>query len=194
VHPCRRGSGCQRPTTTKFSNSHSGRNAVVVTLDADFHPILAVFRSRGTPGDSHSHPRLRRYGNRRMCSPRLHSVRRRTVVWLTGDRQIAEDNLSPVPDRPFGVKPRTVGRFSVPIQGSFPQPDLGGVWASTSATWAFFRQVDLTPTSPKQSSQLSRRAFTVRTASNGTSLRPWSGHRLATTALPRRQVLNHYIG
>ena len=48
-----------------------GKNAVVVTLDADFHAMLAVSGALWK-------------------SP---NVRRRVVVWLTGHRQIAEDNL-----------------------------------------------------------------------------------------------------
>ena len=48
-----------------------GKNAVVVTLDADFHAMLAV------SGVLWKSP----------------NVRRRVVVWLTGHRQIAEDNL-----------------------------------------------------------------------------------------------------
>jgi hypothetical protein len=106
-------SGCQRRATAKFSNSaleERRRRNARFRLPRD----SGSFQGRGTLGDSHSCPRLTRYGNRRMRSPRLHSLRRRTVVWLHGDRQSTEDNLSPAPNRLFPVKRRTVARLSLP--------------------------------------------------------------------------------
>ena len=76
-----------------------GENATVVTLDADFHSILAVsgFDCAFCNSTAHAEPECTYRGGD--CSKRGREVSGRTGTWVDGDSESKQDHYSQAADR-----------------------------------------------------------------------------------------------
>jgi predicted nuclease of predicted toxin-antitoxin system len=118
-------SGCQRAADEEILGFALGKNGVVVTLDADFHAILAVSGAVGP-----SVIRIRIQGLRAM-----EIVERLLLAATRFGSELEVGSLVTVkarkttchraPDRPFGLKRQTLASLSFPI-GQAGQAAGGG--------------------------------------------------------------------
>ena len=116
-----------------------GKDAIVVTPDADFHTILAVSWGERTFRDSPANPGFGRPEGRRTGSAGTRRIRKRSEARISRQSKGAQNNVSPAAGRQFRLTLQAVRAFIVPNPRPWAEDGRFksvGVGRPRWATWA----------------------------------------------------------